>query len=122
MLVKPADPKRPPDAAALQEAFGAFSCALDLAVAAAGSLAPADRDRPAASGAAPAPPEITPEIVAGLKAAAEWGDVAALAEMGRDLAAQGGEVSATGKRILRMAEDFDFEGILKLVAELNATR
>jgi PAS domain S-box-containing protein len=124
-VIKPADSPPPPDAAALKTALDAFNAALDLALAAAGSLAPVGSDRQAPSGGravAIGPPEIPEEIVAGLRAAAELGDVSELIFLARGISARPGELSATGNRILRMAEDFDFEGILKLVAEREALR
>jgi two-component system, sensor histidine kinase and response regulator len=120
-LVQPAGSERPPGDAVLRDACGAFTAALELALAAAASLAPAGLDRPegAAPGAAPAPlPEVKPELLAAMRSAAELGDVDELAALARAASAGGDGLSDLADRIQRMAEDFDFEAILKLVAEL----
>jgi HPt (histidine-containing phosphotransfer) domain-containing protein len=113
------------DAGALTTALEAFNAALSFTLNAVASLMPADGDRtePAAGGAGPThTPEMAAGIAAGLRAAAELGDVSELTALARGISARPGNLSATGDRIRRMAEDFDFEGILKLVAELEAQR
>jgi len=123
--IRPAGLGRTPDAEALHTAFRDFTAALAVTVASAGSLIPAGSDgkKGSAGGATPAlAPEITANITAGLRAAAELGDVSELTALARGICVGSGELSATGGRILQMAEDFDFEGILILVAELEALR
>ncbi len=123
--IKPADSPQTADAAALRTALESFNAVLALALAAAGSLAPDGSDRQAPCGGrtvATHPPEIPPEIVAGLRAAAELGDVSELTFLAKGISARPGELSATGSQLLRMAEDFDFEGILKLVAERDGMK
>ncbi len=113
------------DAEALTTALEAFNAALDVALSAVASLIPAggNRTEPCAEGFPPAlAPKIAADIAAGLRVAAELGDVSELTALARGLSARPGKLLATGDRIRRMAEDFDFEGILKLVAELEALR
>jgi two-component system, sensor histidine kinase and response regulator len=122
VLVSQSCPAHPPRAVDLENAYGAFASALDLAVAAAGSLTPAG-DSPKESLRAVAAPALRPEIaedrLAALRAAAELGDVSELVALARDMSAGPGELSKTADRILRMAEDFDVEGILELIAKLK---
>jgi CheY-like chemotaxis protein len=121
-LVRDAERWRPSGGSSLEDACAAFTDALELAVAAAGALAPAGGgEERLPAGAAPLPaPEIAAERIAALKAAAESGDVGELAALARDLCARSGEGCAAGEHIRRMAEDFDAEGILNLLATLEA--
>ncbi len=125
-LIKSVDSEGSPDAKALAIALEAFTAALAVALNAADSLMPAGGDRrdPGAGGAADRLPaqEMAAGIAAGLRAAVELGDVSELIALARDISAGPGGFSAIGGRIRRMAEDFDFEGILKLVAELESLR
>jgi HPt (histidine-containing phosphotransfer) domain-containing protein len=124
-LITSADPERRPDAEALETAVQAFKAALDVALTAAGSLMPAGSDRKECSAGNPTQgfaPEIPADITADLRAAAELGDVSEITALARGISARSGGLSTTGKRILRMVENFDFEGILKLVDELEAPR
>jgi HPt (histidine-containing phosphotransfer) domain-containing protein len=125
-LIQSVDSVAAADAEVLATARDAFTAALEIALNAADSLIPAGGDRtdPGAGGApAPTPaPEMAADFTNGLKAAAELGDVSELIALARDRSARSGELAAIGDRIRRMTEDFDFEGILKLVAELEARR
>jgi CheY-like chemotaxis protein len=120
-LVRDAERRRPSGGAGLDAAYAAFKDALDLTVAAAGALAPAggiEERLPADAASMPAP-EIAAERIAALRAAAESGDVGELAALARELCARSGEGCAAGEHIRRMAEDFDAEGILNLLARLE---
>ncbi|MCU0591930.1 MAG: response regulator [Desulfobacterales bacterium] len=124
-LISAADPKGALDAKSLTNAFEVLDAALQTTVNAADALRPAgdDQTRYGLEGAAPArPPEIGTDLTAALRAAAELGDGSELVELAQGLSESAGEFSAIGDRIRRMAEDFDFEGILKLVAEFDAMR
>jgi PAS domain S-box-containing protein len=125
VLVGQSCPAHPPRAVDLENAYGAFASALDLAVAAAGSLTPAGDspiEPPRASAAPALRPEIAEDRLAALRAAAELGDVSELIALARDMSAGPGELSKTADRILRMAEDFDVEGILELIAKLKTKK
>jgi PAS domain S-box-containing protein len=113
------------DTKALATALDAFNTAIAVTLNAADSLMPAGGDRTESRAVGVLPthaPGIDADITAGLRAAAEWGDVSELTALARGLSTGSKELSAAGDRILRMAEDFDFEGILKLVAEFDAMR
>jgi HPt (histidine-containing phosphotransfer) domain-containing protein len=113
------------DTETLATALEAFTAALDLTLNAADSLilSGGDRREPCALDVPPPQaPEIAGDIIAGLRAAAELGDVSELTALARVISERPGELFATGDRIRMMAEEFDFEGILELVAELEALR
>jgi HPt (histidine-containing phosphotransfer) domain-containing protein len=125
MLVQNAGLARASDAVALKAAFSGFQTALEAAVAAAASLKPTGSAGKGCSAGGKAPalvPGIAADVTAGLRAAAELGDASEVTALARCISARCGERSATGARILRMAEDFDFDGILRLVDELEALR
>jgi len=125
-LIQSVDSVAAADAAALASALDAFTAALEIALNAADSLisAAGDRRQPGAGGvAAPTPAQaMAADITSGLRAAAELGDVSELIALAQASSARPGELSAIGERIRRMAEGFDFDGILMLVAELEARR
>jgi HPt (histidine-containing phosphotransfer) domain-containing protein len=121
-LIQAADPKSTLDAKSLTSAFEAFDSALQTTVSSADALTPAGggQTRSGLGDAAPVrAPEIGPDLTAALRAAAELGDGSELMALAQDLSEQRGEFSAMGDRIRRMTEEFDFEGILKLVAEMG---
>jgi len=124
-LIRPAGQGGAADAQALKSALEAFQTALDITVSSAGSLTAAagDRAQCCGEGATPAPVSgIAADVAAGLRAAAELGDVSALTALARALSAGSGERCATGDRIRQMAEDFDFEGILNMVTDVEAQK
>jgi len=113
------------DTETLATALEDFTDALDLTMNDDDSLilSGGDRREPCALDVPPPQaPEIAGDIIAGLRAAAELGDVSELTALARVISERPGELFATGDRIRMMAEEFDFEGILELVAELEALR
>jgi CheY-like chemotaxis protein len=122
-LVRGAGPAPPPGASDLEDAYAAFKTALHAAVAAAGELTPAGGS-PTAIPATPAahalPKAIAADRIAALRAAAESGDLEEVAAWARGLCAESNQLHAAGERILRMAENFDLEGVLTLVEMLEA--
>jgi PAS domain S-box-containing protein len=118
-----AGPTQLPDAAELLNAHDVFKAALELTVAAAGSLAPlgcASGGTPPTDATHTHAPEVSAYRIAALRAAAESGDVGELAALARGLSADSHAGCAAGERILRMAEEFDVEGILHLLTMLEA--
>jgi PAS domain S-box-containing protein len=122
-LVRGAGPAPPPGASELEDAYAAFKTALHAAVAAAGALAPAGgsptpiRATPAAQAL---PKAIAADRIAALREAAESGDLEGIAAWARNLSAESKQLHAAGERILRMAANFDVEGILTLAQMLEA--
>jgi PAS domain S-box-containing protein len=119
-LVKHADPASPPPAAGLNRAYDAFRQSLGRALDAAGSLMPAG-DAPAAPAetAADLSPALSQEAATRLREAAELGDVSGLAAICSELTAQSEAFAPYAARVARLADDFDFDGVLKLAEELE---
>ena len=123
-LVKHADPANPPPAGEVNPAYQAFREALGRALEAAGSLMPAAGVPPAGAEKAPGalPPDLAREAAHRLREAAEMGDVSGLTAVCSELAAKSDAFAAHQTRIIRLADDFDFDGILKLADELEKIR
>ena len=123
-LVKHADPANPPPAGEVNPAYQAFREALGRALEAAGSLLPAGGVPPAAAEKAPGalPPDLAREAAQRLREAAEMGDVSGLTAVCSELAAKSDAFAAHKTKIIRLADDFDFDGILKLADELEKIR
>jgi CheY-like chemotaxis protein len=123
-LVKHADPANPPPAGDVNPAYEAFREALGRALEAAGSLMPAAGMPPAAAekAAGALPPELAREAAHRLREAAEMGDVSGLTAVCNELATKSGAFAAHQARIIQLADDFDFDGILKLADELEEIR
>ncbi|MBI5580775.1 MAG: response regulator [Deltaproteobacteria bacterium] len=123
-LVKHADPANPPPAGEVDPAYRAFRESLGRALEAAGSLMPEAGMPPADAGKAPGalPPDFAREAAQRLREAAEVGDVSGLTSACSELAAKSDAFAAHKTRIIRLADDFDFDGILKLADELEKIR
>jgi len=123
-LVKHADPANPPPAGEVIPAYQAFRESLGRALEAAGSLMPAAAVPPAAAEKAPGalPPDLAREAAQRLREAAEMGDVSGLTDVCSELTAKSDAFAAHKTRIIRLSDDFDFDGILKLADELEKIR
>jgi PAS domain S-box-containing protein len=119
-LVKHADPANPPPALEVDRAYDAFRGSLARALDAAGSLASAALETaPAESAAGSLPAALAQEAAVRLREAAEVGDVSGLAAICSELSAKSGAFALYAARVTRLAEDFDFDGVLKLTQELG---
>ena len=123
-LVKHADPANPPPAGEVNPAYQAFREALGRALEAAGSLLPAAGVPPAAAEKAPGalPPDLAREAAQRLREAAGMGDVSGLTAVCSELTSKSDAFAAHKTKIIRLADDFDFDGILKLADELEKIR
>ena len=65
------------------------------------------------------PPALTQEVVDRIKAAAEMGDVMQIQSIAADLKSESDAAAPFCNKILRLAEDFDFDGIITFVLDLN---
>ena len=65
------------------------------------------------------PPDLAREAAQRLRDAAEMGDVSGLTAICSELAAKSEAFQAYRDRVMRMADDFDFDGVLKLAEELE---
>jgi HPt (histidine-containing phosphotransfer) domain-containing protein len=120
-LVKHADPANPPPAGDVNPAYQAFRESLGRALEAAGSLMPAAGVPPTAAEKAPGalPPDLAKEAATRLREAAELGDVSGLAAICSELAAKSEAFGSYKARVAQLADDFDFDGVLKLAEELE---
>jgi HPt (histidine-containing phosphotransfer) domain-containing protein len=120
-LVKHADPASPPPADELNSAFEAFQGSLGRALGAVASLMPAAAEpaAPAKPAAGSLPPALAKEAATRLREAAELGDVSGLAAICSELTAKSEVFAPYAARVARLADDFDFDGILKLVDEFE---
>jgi CheY-like chemotaxis protein len=119
-LVKHVDPSSPPPAAELNRAHAAFRESLGRALDAVRSLIPA-AVTPAAPAETPAAlsPALAKEAATRLREAAELGDVSGLAAICSELAARSEAFDPYKARVAQLADDFDFDGVLKLTEELE---
>jgi two-component system sensor histidine kinase/response regulator len=63
----------------------------------------------------PLPPELAEKMAARINAAAEMGDVMQIKAIAEDLKSESDAAASFCNRIVRLAQDFDFDGIQKLV-------
>jgi hypothetical protein len=70
-------------------------------------------------GLKPMLPELAKKIAQKLRDAVEMGDMAALSELFSELKARDDAVSAYGEKIERLADEFDFDGLLTLANTLD---
>jgi CheY-like chemotaxis protein len=119
--VKHVDPAHPPTGAELDAAFEPFQAALERALAAVEPLVPAAPASPAPGPEADGelPPALAREAAARLREAAELGDVSGLAAVCDDLAAKSPAFAPYKAKVAQLADDFDFDGVLRLAEELE---
>ncbi len=119
--IKHEDPTRPTPADALVTDYEAFREALGRALEAVRRLEPVAPE-PAASaesGSGKLSPLLAREAARRLRQAAEVGDVSGLIAVCDDLTAEAEAFDPYKARVSRLADDFDFEGILRLADELE---
>jgi signal transduction histidine kinase/CheY-like chemotaxis protein/HPt (histidine-containing phosphotransfer) domain-containing protein len=66
------------------------------------------------------PAELAQDIAERIRDAAEMGDVATLSAIAEEIRARSDSCIPLSKQIIQMAEEFEFDGILKLAGELDA--
>jgi len=65
--------------------------------------------------------ELTEEMAKRLRDAAEMGDVKTLSIIAEEIMNQSASFEPLGKQIVQLAADFEFDGILKMVDDFDAT-
>jgi hypothetical protein len=65
------------------------------------------------------PPELAGEAVDRIKEPAEMGDVIQIKSIAQDLKSKSDAFAPFSDKFIQLAEDFDFEGISKLVGKLE---
>jgi signal transduction histidine kinase/DNA-binding response OmpR family regulator/HPt (histidine-containing phosphotransfer) domain-containing protein len=81
--------------------------------------APAEEKTAASSSGklAALPPELIKELVNGIQEAVEMGDFKQISSIAGDLKSRSNEMAPICDRLIQLAEDFDFDGISKMLAE-----
>ena len=121
-LVK-GDKKKPPTVKQLNQKLAAlenmFNQVLE-SVQVLGTVAEDKAMEPSDEELAAIPAELVQDLPERLREAAEMGNVSAIMTIAEDLKARSDVCTPLSNRIVQLAEDFDFEGILKLAAGLHA--
>ena len=120
-LVK-GDQKETPSKNQLDQKFMELEKAVNQAREAVQTLGPPVEEKiiePSAEWLAEVPVEQVKEVVNRIKAAADMGDVMQIASIAKNLKSDIHSMAPFCDRIIQLAEDFDFDGILRCVDELN---
>ncbi len=120
-FVKHADKSKPPPPEALNFALSALEQALDEALAAVRTLGAlqAETAEPAAGKTPVLSPDIAQKTARRLREAAEMGDVSEIIAIGKDVFSSSGEFSTYQDKMRQLAQNFDFDGIVRLADELE---
>ena len=65
------------------------------------------------------PPEVAREAADRIKEPAELGDITQIKSIAEELKSKSNDFAPFSDRFIQLADDFDFEGILKLVNEVE---
>ena len=115
---------RPPSTRELNLKFSELETALDQALDSAqriGASAEADLGKIAVENLADISSELSRDIVRRIRDAAEMGDVTALNAIAAEIKGQSDSCMLLGKQIVQMAEDFDLDGIQKLLDDIDSS-
>jgi CheY-like chemotaxis protein len=107
----------------LKQKFTDLEKALEQALDAVQTLGPADEKKTIASSkeaVAAVPPDLMQKVTERLKTAAEMGDVMKIQLIAEELKSESDAVAPFCDNLIRLAEDFDFDGIQKIVLELDS--
>ena len=121
-LVKRGEQKKAPPRKKLNQRFAELENALSQALESVKTLGPSAEDEtaePSAESIASVSPERVCEVAQRMRNAAEMGDATELKSIAEELKSQGDSFTDFSNKMLRLAEDFDFDGILKLASELE---
>jgi CheY-like chemotaxis protein len=100
--------------------YAAFTEELDRVIASLSALGETEESTPAAKGETTSlPPEVALEVAKRLREAVELGDLEQLTQIASDLSARKDSSSHYGEEISRLADDFDFDGLLELANTLE---
>ena len=108
----------------LDQKFVELEKAIFRALQAVQILGPPAEDIPAASSTAElsaVPPELIKEMASRIQEAAEMGDFKQISSIAGDLKSRSKAMVPLCDRLIGLAEDFDFDGILKMVVDLENT-
>jgi CheY-like chemotaxis protein len=120
-LVK-GDQKQQASRKQLDQKFAKLETAINQALEAVQTLGPvpAQKTEQASAGAMTAiPPDAAAEAISRIKEPAEMGDVTQIKSIAEELKSKSDALAPICDKFIQLAEDFDFEGIAKLVGELE---
>ena len=106
----------------LNQKFAELENALEQALDAVRTLGPTAEKKTIESSEdtrASVPPELMKKATESIKAAAEMGDVAQIQSIAEELRSESDAAAPFCDELVRLAEDFDFDGIQKFVLKLN---
>jgi len=121
-LVKPADKKKPPLPDALTKALVTFEARMDQALRSVRNLEALEAKpvpAPLLESTPKLPADLAREAAGRLREAAEMGDVSGLTAVAEEMASRSKEFDPYLARIAQLSEDFDFEGILRMIDEIE---
>ncbi len=84
-----------------------------------GPSAPEKRARPSAADLGEIPSDLASEAADRIRDAVEMGDVTGIKSIVDDLTSRSDAFVPIGTKFIQMAEDFDFDGIVKFAGELE---
>jgi len=102
--------------------YAAFEAELDRVIASLSVLSEAEELTPAAKDeVTPLAPEVASEIAERLRKAVELGDVEEFSQIASELSGQAGSSCRYAAEIIKLAEEFDFDGLVRLADSLEAS-
>jgi CheY-like chemotaxis protein len=120
-LVK-GDQKKQASRKQLDQKFAALETAINQALEAVQTLGPVPAEKaqqPSAGAMTAIPPDAAAEAISRIKEPAEMGDITQIKSIAEELKPKSDALAPICDRFIQLAEDFDFEGIAKLVGELE---
>ncbi len=106
----------------LKHKFTDLEKALEQALDAVQALGPTDEMKPVASSkdaSTSVPPELVKKVIDRITGAADLGDVMQIKSIAEELMSESDVVAPFCDKLVQLAEDFDFDGIQKLMLNLN---
>jgi HPt (histidine-containing phosphotransfer) domain-containing protein len=122
-LVK-GDQKKAASQKQLNQKFDRLETSINQALEAVQTLGPVPAEKPeqpSADAMTAIPPDVAAEAINRIKEPAEMGDVTQIKSIAEELKSKSDAFAPIGDKFIQLAEDFDFEGIAKLVGELAKT-
>ena len=120
-LLKVAEPQNLPDTELVDQKFAVLASDINQALTAIRTLWPrsADPTEPVdADNAGGLPPDLAHDIASRIRSAVDIGDVTQLAVIAEELTSQSDTYAPYSERIVRLADDFDFDGLFELADKL----
>jgi two-component system sensor histidine kinase/response regulator len=119
------DPSKIATSEQLDQKLAELETAVDDALQAVRMLSPAAEEKtaqPAAAALGAVSPELIQEMAGHIREAAEMGDITQVNAIAREMKSRTDGLAPICDRIMQLADDFDFDGIGKLVEELDGSQ